>query len=72
MSSIPRKMLDVPLEERALMALKVGVKKAIAERRRLGLPVYVWSGGRVVDISSGREPKSRSAPKTKRHGRNSA
>lgn len=72
MSSLPRKFLDLPLEQRALMALKDGVKKAIAERRRLGLPVYVWSGGRVADISSGREAVSRSASKTKRRGRSSA
>jgi hypothetical protein len=71
MSSVPRNVLDLPLEQRALMALKEAVKKAIAERRRLGLPVYVWSDGRVVDISSGRKATSRSASKTKKHGRSS-
>ena len=68
MSSISPKILDLPLEERALMALKDGVKKAIAERRRLGLPVYVWSEGRVVDISSARKRNSRS-PSKKRQRR---
>lgn len=66
MSSIPPKVLDLPLEQRALMALKGAVKKAIAERRRLGLPVYVWSHGRVVDISSARKLASRPASKGKK------
>lgn len=69
MSSVPPNVLDLPLEQRALMALKDAVKKAIAERRRLGLPVYVWSGGRVVDICSGRKRDSRSPSKKKRHRR---
>jgi hypothetical protein len=61
MSRVPQKVLDLPLEQRALLALKEGVRKAIAERRRLGLPVYVWSGGRVTDISSRRNRTSRTA-----------
>ncbi|HEV2325419.1 MAG TPA: hypothetical protein VGS10_15810 [Terracidiphilus sp.] len=66
MSRVPRDVLDLPLEQRALLALKEAVRKAIAERRRLGLPVYVWSGGRVVDISSGRKRNSRPVSKSKR------
>jgi hypothetical protein len=66
MNDVPRKVLDLPLEQRALMALQDGVRKAIAERRRLGLPVYIWSGGRVADISSSRERNSRSASKSKK------
>jgi hypothetical protein len=40
------------LEERALLALRAAVKKAIAVHAREGLPVYVWSGGRVVKLSA--------------------
>jgi hypothetical protein len=38
------------LEERALLALRAAVKKAYAEHARQGLPVYVWSDGRVVRL----------------------
>jgi hypothetical protein len=47
---VPKKVLDLPLEERALLALRAAVKKAYAEHARQGLPVYVWSGGRVVKL----------------------
>ena len=46
----PKNVLDLPLEERALLALRAAVKKAIAEHAREGLPVYVWSKGRVVKL----------------------
>ena len=52
MSSVPQNVQHLPLERRALLALKGAVKKAIAERTREGLPVYVWSGGKVVELSS--------------------
>lgn len=63
MKAVSRKVLDLPLEQRAMMALRDGVRKAIAERRQMGLPVYVWLGGRVTDISSDRRPASRTFDK---------
>lgn len=54
MSSVPKNVLDLPLEERALLALRAAVKKAIAEHVRDGLAVYVWSGGRVVKLAPGK------------------
>ncbi len=51
MARVPKNILDLPLEERALLALRAAVKEAITERARAGLPVYVWSGGRVVKLS---------------------
>jgi hypothetical protein len=54
MSNVPQNVLELPLEERALLALKAAVKKAIAEHAREGLPVYVWSGGRVVELPAGK------------------
>ena len=50
MSGVPKNVLDLPLAERALLALRAAVKEAIAEHAREGLPVYVWSGGRVVEL----------------------
>lgn len=44
------KVLDLPLETRAEMALNVAVKKAIAEHARKGLPIYVWRDGEVVEV----------------------
>jgi hypothetical protein len=48
------------LQEGAFTALKSAVKKAIAERTRLGLPVYVWKDGKVVDLNA---PKRRTSAK---------
>ena len=47
----PGNVLDLPLEQRAEMALKAAVEKAIAERARQGLPIYIWREGRVVELS---------------------
>lgn len=48
------------LQEQALIALKSAVKKAIAERTREGLPVYVWKDGKVVDLNARkRRPRSK-------------
>jgi hypothetical protein len=48
----PSSVLKLPLEERAAMAFKAAVKKAIAERMREGLPVYVSSNGKVIDLAA--------------------
>lgn len=41
----------LPLRERALRALREGVKDAIAEHIRTGVPMYVWRDDRIVEIS---------------------
>jgi hypothetical protein len=46
----PPNVLELPMPERGLMALKVAVKKAIAEHARQELPIYVWRDGKVVEI----------------------
>jgi len=43
-------VLDLPLEQRAELALKAAVKKVIVEHARQGLPIYVWRDGAVVEI----------------------
>jgi len=50
MTKPPSNVLDLPLEERAEMALKAAVEKVIAEHARQGLPIYIWDNGRVVEI----------------------
>lgn len=68
MSNLPQNVLALPLEQRALLALKAAVKKAIAERTREGLPVYIWSGGKVVELSA-TTLRARSRRTSKRPGR---
>jgi len=46
-----KKVLRLPLEKRAEIAFKVAVAKAIEEHTRLGLPVYIWRNGKVVELS---------------------
>ena len=52
MSKTPSKIVDLPRAERALMALKVAVKKAIRQHAREGLPISVWGNGKVLEIPS--------------------
>jgi hypothetical protein len=46
----PVNILDLPLEERALMVLKEVVDEVIEDRIRLGLPLYIWRDGKVVAV----------------------
>jgi len=50
MTKPPANVLDLPLEERAEMALKAAVEKVIAEHARQGLPIYIWRNGRVMEV----------------------
>ena len=50
MTKSPTNDLDLPLERRAETALKVAVEKVIVEHARRGLPIYIWRGGRVVEV----------------------
>jgi len=43
-------IVELPIAERGLMALKVAVKKIIEQHAREGLPIYTWRDGRVVEI----------------------
>jgi hypothetical protein len=51
MSKPSKDVLRLPLEERAEIAFKVAVAKAIDEHARLGLPIYIWRHGKVVELS---------------------
>jgi hypothetical protein len=50
MTKPPANVLDLPLAERAEMALKVAVEKVIVEHARRGLPIYIWRDGEVVAV----------------------
>jgi hypothetical protein len=50
MSKPSKTVLRLPLEKRAEIAFKIAVAKAIDEHARLGLPIYVWRDGRVVEL----------------------
>ena len=47
-------VLQLPIEKRAEIAMKVAVARAIDEHTRLGLPVYVWRNNKVVKLSPAR------------------
>jgi hypothetical protein len=49
MKKTPKKVLRLPLEKRAEMAFKEAVEEVIDEHARLGLPLYIWRDGKVVD-----------------------
>ncbi len=51
MTKPPENVLELPLEQRAEMALKAAVEKVIVEHARQGLPIYIWREGRVVEMS---------------------
>ena len=43
-------ILELPLSERGLMALKAAVAQVIDEHIREGLPLYTWRDGKVVAV----------------------
>ena len=47
----PVNALELPLEERAEMALKAAVERVMEEHAQADLPVYIWRDGRVVEVS---------------------
>ncbi len=46
----PPNVLELPLVERALMALQAAVEKVIEEHAREGLPLYTLRDGQVVAV----------------------
>jgi hypothetical protein len=44
------KVLDLPLLERAAMAMEEAVEGVIEEHIREGLPLYIWRDGKVVAV----------------------
>ena len=50
MTKPPTNVLELPLQERALLALKAAVEEVIEEHAREGLPLYTWRNGKVVAV----------------------
>jgi hypothetical protein len=50
MAKLPQSVLELPLAERGLLALKAAVEKAIEEHASEGLPLYIWRDGKVVAV----------------------
>jgi hypothetical protein len=69
-------ILDLPLEVRAEMALREGVRKALEENARLGIPAYIWRDGKVVAMSPEEIKEHLAKPESPLHtlqnGRNGA
>ena len=45
-------ILELPLEDRAEIALKDAVRKLKLDHARRGLPLYIWRDGKVVEVSA--------------------
>jgi len=43
-------VLELPLLERAEMAMKAAIERVIEEHIREGLPLYIWRDGKVVAV----------------------
>jgi hypothetical protein len=43
-------ILEMPLSERGLMALRSAIEKVVDEHIREGLPLYIWRDGKVVAV----------------------
>jgi hypothetical protein len=47
----PPNVLELPLIERAEMALEAAVEKVMEEHAREGLPIYVLRDGKVIKVA---------------------
>jgi len=45
--------VELPLHERAALAMKTATEKLKVDHARRGMPLYVWQNGKVVEISAG-------------------
>ena len=45
-----KKLSDMPIEIKVEKAMKQAVAKAIAENKRLGIPLVIWRDGKVVHV----------------------
>jgi hypothetical protein len=48
MTKPPPNVLDLPMEERALMALTSAVEELVIEHAHTGAPLYIWRDGKVI------------------------
>jgi len=50
MTKPPKTVLELPLPDRGLLALRAAVEKVIEEHAREALPLYTWRDGKVVAV----------------------
>ena len=50
MKNPPANVLELPLQERAPMALEAAVEKVWEEHARDGLPIYFLRDGKIVEV----------------------
>lgn len=48
----PANILELPLAQRAEMALRAAVENVVEEHVRDGRPLYIWRDGKVVEVSA--------------------
>jgi hypothetical protein len=58
-------VLDLPLLDRAEMAMKAAIEKVVEEHAREGLPLYIWRDGRVVAVPAKELQKARNGKRKK-------
>jgi len=46
----PPDVLELPILERAALAMKAAIQEVIEEHAREGLPLYIWRDGKVVAV----------------------
>jgi hypothetical protein len=46
----PPDVFELPLLERAALAMKAAMKEVVEEHAREGLPLYIWRDGKVVAV----------------------
>ena len=51
LTKLPANILELPLAQRAEMALKAAVERVVEEHVRDGRPLYIWRDGKVVEVS---------------------
>jgi hypothetical protein len=54
----PANILELPLAQRAEMALKAAVEKVVEEHMRDGRPLYIWRDGKVIEVSAQETPRA--------------
>jgi hypothetical protein len=48
----PANILELPMAQRAEMALKATVEKVVEEHVRDGRPLYIWRDSKVAEVSA--------------------
>jgi hypothetical protein len=50
MTKPPSDVLELPMEQRAVMAFKSAVEELIVEHARMGAPFYIWRNDKVIAL----------------------